>query len=245
MTKLITLFSDFGIGSLYNAEIQLTLLHNDPDIHFVPLISDAPAFQIEAAAYLLNAYQPRLPEYAITLAIVDPGVGTNRKGIALKADKQWFIGPDNGILDVVASHATATKWWDIQWHPDQVSASFHGRDVFAPVAIALANHQIPANLKPIINKKPKFTAPDLNKIIYIDHYGNLMTGIPADKLSCDPIITFKDYQLPFQQTFGDNEIKAPFWYRNSVDLVEIAVNQGCAHDFFKCQVGDEIEITKK
>ena len=103
----------------------------------------APAMNPRASAYLLAALAPSIKGEASFVCVVDPGVGTERRALALRADGRWFVGPDNGLLDVVGRRAQAAEWWEITWRPEQLSATFHGRDLFAPVAAKLARGEAP------------------------------------------------------------------------------------------------------
>jgi S-adenosylmethionine hydrolase len=101
------------------------------------LFDDVPSFDPKATAYLLSAYAADFPDNAVFVCVVDPGVGSDRAPIVVKAGEQWFVGPDNGLFEILLRRREATTW-RITWQPDRLSASFHGRDLFAPVAAKLA-----------------------------------------------------------------------------------------------------------
>ena len=104
------------------------------NVPVIDLLHDAPSFNVQASAHLLAALSMQIPPGSVTLAVVDPGVGGPRDAVALEADGNWYIGPDNGLLSVLAVRAKACTYWRITWRPEKLSASFHGRDLFAPVA---------------------------------------------------------------------------------------------------------------
>ncbi len=135
---MIVLFTDFGSAGPYVGQMRAVLVRAAPDVPVIELFSDAPAFNAKASAYLLAAYCAEFEPGTVFLAVVDPGVGGPREAIALEADGRWYVAPDNGLLALVARRADAAQWWRITWRPANLSASFHGRDLFALVAARLA-----------------------------------------------------------------------------------------------------------
>ncbi|MDH3597421.1 MAG: SAM-dependent chlorinase/fluorinase, partial [Rhodospirillales bacterium] len=135
---MIVLFTDFGLDGPYVGQMKAVLHAEAPGVPLIDLMADAPAFDARAAAYLLAAYAPAFPAGCVFLAVVDPGVGGPRLPLAVEADARWFVGPDNGLLAPTARRAEAARTWQVTWRPDRLSASFHGRDLFAPVAARLA-----------------------------------------------------------------------------------------------------------
>ncbi|MFQ5468633.1 MAG: S-adenosyl-l-methionine hydroxide adenosyltransferase family protein, partial [Kiloniellaceae bacterium] len=135
---MIVLFTDFGPTGPYMGQVTGALMRDAPGVEIVQLMCDAPAFDPRASAYLLAAYGPDFPEGSVFLAVVDPGVGGPRAPLALQAGGRWYVGPDNGLLAMVARRAgPAARAWEITWRPARLSATFHGRDLFAPVAARL------------------------------------------------------------------------------------------------------------
>ena len=131
---MIFLFTDFGPAGPYLGQMEAVLRINAPGVDIINLVSDAPAGDPRLASYLLAALAADLPEGNVFLCVVDPGVGGERLPVALEADRRWFVGPDNGLLNTVAVRAKRVAWQIITWWPERLSASFHGRDLFAPVA---------------------------------------------------------------------------------------------------------------
>ena len=206
----------------------------------MPLIDalhDVPAFGIEPAAHLLSALQEEYPPGSVFLAVVDPGVGTARDAIVVEADRRSFVGPDNGLLSLVWQRARRRKCARIAWRPERLSSSFHGRDLFAPVAAALAAKRVPRGWL-VSKKEPSVLLPDreLSQVIYIDHYGNVVTGLrPGDKSA---LLRVGRRSLPYARTFGD--ANGPFWYENSMGLVEIAHPQGSAARRLRLRIGSPV-----
>ncbi|HWP95063.1 MAG TPA: SAM-dependent chlorinase/fluorinase [Gammaproteobacteria bacterium] len=239
---MIYLFTDFGGGGIYVGQVQAALWRRAPDVPVVSLVTDAPAFNPRAAAHLLAALAGEFLPGDVCLAVVDPGVGGTRRPLVLQADGRWFVGPDNGLLDVCAARAREARAWEILWRPARLSGSFHGRDLFAPVAARLALGEAPAAIgcRPCaIELKDVGGLPE---VIYIDGYGNAMTGIPATTLADDARLEVAGHVLRYARVFEAAAPGTAFWYRNSCGLVEIAVNRGSAARALGLEVGMPVRI---
>jgi len=141
---MIALFTDFGWQGPYVGQIKAVLMQLASQQPVIDLMHDVPAFQPRAASYLLASLVKKFPVETVFLAVVDPGVGSRqRRPCVVSADGRWYVGPDNGLFNVIANQAAEYKVWEITWRPDALSDSFHGRDLFAPVAAQLANGQSP------------------------------------------------------------------------------------------------------
>jgi S-adenosylmethionine hydrolase len=175
--------------------------------------------------------------------VVDPGVGSDRAGLMLKADGRWYVGPDNGLFDRIVAQSKSVQCWRIDWRPEHLSASFHGRDLFAPVAARLASGQSqPEQLGAAIHYQTQGWPAQLERIIYIDTYGNAMSGIQADTLPTTACLQVNQHTLCYARTFAEVPLGQGFWYENSSGLVEIAVNQGQADVKLGLRVGSPIAI---
>jgi S-adenosylmethionine hydrolase len=240
---MIVLFTDFGPAGPYVGQM-LAVLHRDaPGIPAIELFSDAPAFDPQAAAYLLAAYAPEFPAGTVFLAVVDPGVGGPRAPLAVSADGRWYVGPDNGLFAMVDRRAEEARTWEITWRPKRLSASFHGRDLFAPVAARLARGEAPPGgerLDPADNSIGADWPDDLARIVYIDGFGNAMTGLRAAELSPGVVIEAAGRRLSRARRFSDLPAGEAFWYENANGLAEIAVNQGSAAESLALSVGSPI-----
>ncbi|WP_455366795.1 SAM hydrolase/SAM-dependent halogenase family protein [Kaarinaea lacus] len=248
---MIVLFTDFGFNGPYVGQMKSVLAQLASKTLVVDLMHDAPNYDAEASAYLLASLVNEFPDNTIFLCVVDPGVGGKRKPVVLRAGGRWFVGPDNGLFNVVALHGQETgevQWWCIDWQPQRLSSSFHGRDLFAPVAAMLANGEsVPGEPllleKKALEKKARINWPaDLAKIIYLDHYGNAITGIRANSITTSQTIIVNGYRFDWARTFSDVNLGDGFWYENANGLVEIAVNQGNAGQQYNLGVGDEVQI---
>lgn len=236
----VFLFTDFGASDLYAGQVRAAILKRAPRQAIIDLLHDAPAFAVEASAHLLAAMFIRLPVRSVTVAVVDPGVGGHREALAVRADSRWLIGPDNGLLSVAAARARTQAVYTIGWRPKQLSDSFHGRDLFAPVAAMLAS----GARKPAKLKKSAFArsidAGDLREVIYVDHFGNVMTGIRAIALPSQQTIRLKGQTIKYARVFSEVNAGQLFWYENSLGLVEIAANSASAQQILGVAVGDPV-----
>jgi len=240
---VIVLFTDFGPGGPYTGQMKAVLAREAPGIPVIDLAVDLPACDPEPAAYLLAACAPAFPPGAVFVCVVDPGVGSDRAPVALSADERWYVGPDNGLLAIAARRADDARWFAIDWRPAALSASFHGRDLFAPVAARIARGEdVPGTPLDGAATVGADWPADRAAIVYIDPYGNAMTGLRADRLPTDATIVAGARCFARLRTFSDAEPGAAFWYENANGLAEIAVNRGRADRVLGLQVGTPVRI---
>jgi len=206
-------------------------------------LHDAADFGIEPAAHLLAALAPEYPQRSVFLAVVDPGVGGKRDAIVVEADGRTFVGPDNGLLSILWQRARRRKCFRIAWRPRRLTSSFHGRDLFAPVAAALAKRTVPRGwLSAKRSPDVLLDAKDLARVIYIDHYGNCMTGVRAKGVPGDARVHAGGRRLRYARTFEN--ARGPFWHDNSLELVEISAPRGSAARALRLRVGYPIRIAR-
>lgn len=237
----IFLYTDFGAADLYVGQVKSVLVQQAPGIAIIDLLHEAPAFNVRAGGHLLAALATRIPSGSVTIAVVDPGVGGTRDAVVVDIDGRWFIGPDNGLLSVLAARAKAYRVWRVTWTPPDLAPSFHGRDLFAPVAAALARGESPDDRAVRVDRlQIDFGAADCGEIIYIDHYGNALTGVRAETLSPDMCIVAGGATLAYARVFSAVADGAAFWYANSLGLVEIAANGDSAADKLGLAVGQPV-----
>jgi hypothetical protein len=239
----VALATDFGLASPYIGQIRLKMATWDPSIILIDLISDLPPCRPDLAAYLLPALVRDLPSRTIYLTIVDPGVGGERMAIVLEADGNLYVGPDNGLLAKVARRARQCQVWRIDWRPSTLSPSFHGRDLFAPAALAMARGEsIPLSpLEPNVLVGSDW--PDeMSRIVYQDTFGNLMLGVRAAALAPSAMVRIGGQRVHRAQTFCEVSPGQVFWYENAFGLVELAVNQGSAAQILGLRVGDQLPL---
>jgi S-adenosylmethionine hydrolase len=239
---MVVLFTDFGLSGPYVGQMKARLYATAPAVPVIDLFSDAPVHNVRACAYLLATYAKAFPEGTVFLAVVDPGVGTeDRPPVVVNCDGRWFVGPGNGLFDMVLRRGQHSELWEITWRPEYLSNSFHGRDLFAPVAAMLATGQQPELHRLTVNLPALTMLPDeLEEIVYIDHFGNLITGIRSASLAVDAQLDYQGQKIPRVNTFADVAMGIPLCYGNANGLLEIAVNQGRAVDYFCAQIGDRV-----
>ena len=240
---MIVLFTDFGLAGPYVGQMIAALHAEAPGMPVISLFADAPAQEPELSAYLLAAYVQDFPPDSVFLAVVDPGVGGSRRPLAVRAGGRWFVGPDNGLFAILARRADAIGCGEINWRPERRSASFHGRDLFAPVAALLARGEAPPGDALTADVVLRAGWPDdLARIVYIDHFGNAMTGLRATTLGAETVLAVGVTRLVQAGTFSEVPPGHAFWYENANGLAEIAVNRGRADARLGLALGQAISV---
>ena len=239
----IYLFTDFGWQGAYLAQMETAVLQLAPDARVLNLQSDAPCANPRAAAYLLGALSEDLPDGSLVVAVVDPGVGGERRALLVESAGRYYIGPDNGLLSRVVGIDDRSRVASIVYDPADLSDSFHGRDLFAPVgarlSLGLAVPTVPLARQEIVGAD---WAAELAEVIYRDRFGNLFTGIRATSLGNGDHLLVAGKLLGYARTFCEAQEGALFWYRNSCGLVEIAANRGSAADLLHSDIGSGLSV---
>jgi len=245
---IITLTTDFGLSDPYVAMMKGVILSINPSARLLDVTHQIGTGAVSQAALLIRETFPYFPEGTVHLAVVDPGVGSHRKLIALEADAHSFVGPDNGLfwpvfrdfIGAKAVHLTQTRYF-----LPSITRTFHGREIFAPVAAHLSLGLSLESLGPSIRELKKLNLPQphvkegvlCGEIIRVDHFGNLVTNIPSRDLmafleSGPPRIEAgKLVVRKLSRIYADGEEGKPLALINSSNLLEIAVNLGRASEF--------------
>ena len=241
---MIVLFTDFGLAGPYTGQVMAVFDQAAPDEPIISLFADAPTGKPKPSAYLLAAYGAWFPTGTVLLCVVDPGVGSERRAVVVEAEGRIYVGPDNGLFDIVMRRDRDARLWEVIWHPAPLSPSFHGRDLFAPVAARLARGEpVSALARPGADKSSARDWPDdLAEIVYIDHYGNAMTGLRGALLPPGARLAAAGRKLTAAPTFSSVPRGKAFWYINSNGLAEIAVNGGRAAQVLGLTIGSTIAI---
>jgi S-adenosyl-L-methionine hydrolase (adenosine-forming) len=240
---MIVLFTDFGVAGPYIGQMKAVLYRDAPGVPVVDLFADVPAARPKQSAYLLAAYAMWFPPGSVLLAVVDPGVGSSRAAVAVEADGRCYVGPDNGLFELVVRRAKTALTWRISWRPPALSASFHGRDLFAPVAARLARGASLSDWLDEYEIERQTEWPDeLPEIAYIDHYGNAITGMRAVALSGDTRLNVAGRVLARARTFADVPAGQAFWYENGNGVAEVAVNGGRADAALGLEIGSAVTV---
>jgi S-adenosyl-L-methionine hydrolase (adenosine-forming) len=260
---VITLTTDFGSGDHEAGVLKGVIWNIAPQVNIADLSHDIPPHQILEAALLLWRTARYFPDGTIHVAVVDPGVGTKRRGIAAQIGTKFFVGPDNGIitllLDQARENGATTRIIHLNkpeyWLPE-VTSVFHGRDIFAPIAGHLAAGK-PLNVlgssisDPILIDlpKPSRTANGWSgQVIHIDHFGNLVTNLTKGHL-----LGLKDIKIQVKETlitglvktFGDRPKGSLIALLDSSGLLAISVVNGNAAQLLQATVGDQIKVSDK
>ncbi len=258
---LIVLMTDFGLQDTYIGVMKGVIAGISPAAQVIDLTHGISPQNILQGSLLLGSSAPYFPDGAIFVAVVDPGVGTARKAIALVTEKQVFISPDNGLLTSVMKQQKIAACYTIT-NPacmlEHQSATFHGRDLFSPAAAHLANGLRPSALGNALDPEeckridlPENTACDDGKswegeILYCDVYGNLITSFTNDMVMAGDrsaqIRLGNGRTLPMFSTFGDAAEGQALAYKGSGGFVEIAVRNGNGARELELQAGDRVTL---
>ena len=234
MSAVITLLTDFGTADSYVAEMKGVLLRLAPGAVVVDATHDVAPGDIAAGAFLLGRTWPAFPVGTVHLAVVDPGVGTARRALAVDAGGHRFVGPDNGLLSrpLEAPNAKAVSLAT----PPGASPTFHGRDLFAPAAARLALGAALRDLGPAVPDPVRLARPPLVRegvdivgvVVHVDRFGTLITNIPGARVAADAVVRIGPYDLELKTTFGDVAAGDPVAIVGSGGTVEIAVRDARA-----------------
>ena len=233
---IVTLLTDFGNVDHYVAEMKGVLLTRAPGAILVDITHGIAPGDVRSAAYVLGRTWHRFPGPTIHVAVVDPGVGTSRTALAVSAHGHWFVGSDNGVFTPVL-HDTAVEAVALLT-PEHASPTFHGRDVFAPAAAALANNSPLRSLGEPFAGMPQrlaYTEPHyegktvVGEVVYIDRFGSLVTNLTTELVPDYATLEVEDLDLgPLRRTFSDVTAGGLLAYIGSGGAIEIAVRNGSA-----------------
>ncbi len=256
--RLITLTTDFGLADPYVAEIKAVILGINPNVEIVDISHQIEKFNTRMGAYVLASAAPHFPKGTIHLAVIDPCVGTKRKPILIETKNSFFIGPDNGVLALAAEKQGIKNVYEIanpKYMLPKISATFHGRDIFAPAAAHLSKGVPPSEFGPEVRQivKPPSAkiirkgAMLVGEIIHVDGFGNIITNLTAKELeslgikeSLNVKIGETALRLKLCRAYAEVKAKKPLAIIGSHDFLEISVNRGSAAEMFKAKAGDKV-----
>jgi len=237
---LITLTTDFGEGSPYVAVMKGRLLAGCPDATLVDVSHSVPPFDIVAGAFILWAGTQHFGPGAVHLAVVDPGVGGARRPVAFELAGSCYVGPDNGLFGMVLAEAPSSASAAVELpRPPGVSATFEGRDVFAPAAAALAAgrplESLGRRLSDGLSRLPARSAT----VLWVDRFGNLVTSLrpPVSAL----LVNGHEVRHT-ARTFGEAPPGTPFLYVGSLGFVEVGVRESRADERLGAVPGTPVEV---
>ncbi len=259
--SLIVLMTDYGTAQWYDAALKGEILSRAPHASVIDLSHDVPRHAVEQGAFLLHCAANSFPKRTIFLCVVDPGVGSERKTLVGWAGEFGFVGPDNGLITPLLERAGQEfELHEIKaplFRNDRVSATFHGRDLFAPAAARLFLGDDPRLAGPRVSdpirlpglKSTREKNRIVGKIMIVDHFGNAVTNIDEEAFA--PALTAGKFQLSIKslkfseigRTYRDSMAGQPMLYWGSSRYLEIAVNLGSAAEAFLIRPGDPVEVT--
>ncbi len=253
--NIVALLTDFGLQDVYVGVMKGAIAKINPQLQVIDLTHDIPPQDLLAARFaLLNAYR-YFPENTVYIAVVDPGVGSDRRGVAIQFPQGFLVGPDNGIFTGILDASPAIKAVELSnskyWLTPNPSNTFHGRDIFAPVGAYLAGGIALESLGNTISLESLVTLflPALQVtetsitgcIQYCDRFGNLITNIPVDLIGDkDWKIEITKQKIPLAKTYSDVARGKPLALAGSHGYLEIAVNGGSAKQELQITVGEII-----
>jgi S-adenosylmethionine hydrolase len=261
-SPIITLLTDFGTSDAYVGIMKGVILGISPEARIVDLTHAVPPQQVLPAALLLRSAVPFFPPGTIHVAVVDPGVGSARRALLIETAHGWLIGPDNGVLSLAAAPATAAPARRVVRHITNetflrhpVSRTFHGRDVFAPVAAQLSRGADPQACGPVLDSIVELAVPVVQctpgrltgTVLYADRFGNLVTNIDSDTLSTFLVgtlsVSINDTQVAGPvETYAAVPPGMPLAIVGSWGMLEIAVRNGSAADTLAAAVGTPVIV---
>jgi S-adenosylmethionine hydrolase len=252
---IVTLTTDFGLRDHYVAAMKAVLIRECPAARLIDVTHTVPRHDILCASITLERAIDGFPENTVHLAVVDPGVGTDRRLLVSRIKQQYVVSPDNGLITwawrVHASGSAKPQAGEIARVFKGASSTFHGRDILSPIAGMLARGASMAELtRPIddpvlLDNLAPADGDDRGRVIHIDHFGNATTNIRQDALREKPAMSVRVNRRMIgriRRTYWDVAPGKPLALIGSSGLLEIAVRDGSAHDDLKVRVGDEVVL---
>jgi hypothetical protein len=253
---IVTLTTDFGGDGPYVAAMKGVLLREAPGIHLVDVSHIVSPQSIREGAFILGSAWPWFPKGTVHLAVVDPGVGTDRRLLAVSISGHWFVLPDNGLIGLVARRRIIDSAWSLAFPDDRpISRTFHGRDILAPAAAHLARGGDPADLGSACDDLVALDWPlpielgpiVLGEVVFRDYYGNLVTNVPAAQLIGPGWgVQIGSEEIPnLVGTYGDRPAGSLVALEGSSGLVEIAEVNGDAAKRLDMGVGSTVTFRRE
>lgn len=247
MRSLVTLLTDFGTADGYVGQVKGAILTHAPEVTLVDVSHDIAPQDVTQARFVLERYWRRFPPGTVHVVVVDPGVGTARAALAVAADHRTLLGPDNGVLsaalEVPGARAVALAV------PAGASATFHGRDVFAPAAAAITMGTPIEQLGTPVQSALRLSWPEPRRnargdlegeVLLVDRFGNAITNLPGSE-GC-AVVKFDTTEVPVRRTYADVEPGEPLALTGSSGLLEIAVREGSAAQRFALRRGTPVAV---
>lgn len=260
--RIVTLLSDFGLRDPYVAEMKAVILGMAPKTRIVDISHQIEKFNVRMGAFILSCAAPFFPDGTVHVAVVDPEVGVKRNSIIIETKRSFFVGPDNGLLSLAAAKNGIRGVYKIAstcYVRKPVSKTFHGRDVFAPIAACLVKGEKPQNLG---SKTTKYVVLEFaetsrrgdrffGEILHVDDFGNVVTSFTAGDIektglkegeTFTVVLGVKEYFMRLCSSYAEVRPNQPLAIVGSHGFLEISVNQGSAAKMFMIKPGDSVQI---
>lgn len=251
----IALLTDFGNKDWYVPVMKSVIYSINPNVPIIDISHEVFSYGVNDAAFVLWNAHKYFREKTVFCVVIDPGVGTSRRVIAVETDKHILIAPDNGVLDMVLAYSEIKQIVEVKnlkFFLDEVSATFHGRDVFAPVAAHISKGEalssfgdsvsIPNYSSPFVEVDAHIEANYSGKIIYVDKFGNLISNFKMQG-KANASVKINDLIIPrISSTFSDVEIGKVLAYIGSSGLLEIAARNKSAKEILQASYLDDIHL---
>lgn len=253
--SLIALLTDFGDTDAYVASMKAVILSLAPTVSIVDITHNIPPQQVRQASYQLWTVYKYFPKGTIFLCIVDPEVGSSRKIICVESDDYFFLAPDNGLLTYVIRCCDVLKVVEVvnsRYFQPAISSTFHGRDIFAPVAAHLSTGVDTSDFGPATKAKllnlsfieltPQATGKYEGTIIHVDHFGNIITNISSKQLPQKrmKLKINRSTINSFYCTYSEAPANRPFMVVGSTNLLEVSLRNGNASAKLRAKVGQKV-----
>jgi S-adenosylmethionine hydrolase len=240
---MIGLYTDFGNQGPYIGQMMAAIDSYSPHSKVINIQSDLPSFDTDSSSILLAAYHEQHGFDTNYICVVDPGVGSHPcTPVVVFADCRAYIGPNNGIFDRIILISQTATVSEIVWTPDGLSTSAHGRDLFAPVAAMLDSGSIPDFALRCIEYSPRIEKLSQPRIVYIDRFGNCVTGIFAEEYRELGEVRIGEISVKRVNSFVQVDKGEPILYENSFGLLELAVNHGRADEVLGLKLGSAVIV---
>lgn len=256
---LVALLTDFGQQDHYVGVMKGVMAGLAEGVRFIDITHEIPPQDVSAAAWRLKASYPYFPEGTVFLVVVDPGVGSQRRAIVVRTARHVFVAPDNGVLTPVLLEQKPHQVFAItnrMWCLPAISNTFHGRDVFAPVAARLVSgspaHEVGPRIDdPVLIPQPQAECQDgmvTGRIVLIDRFGNAVTDIPCEMTPpagtmCLVRVRRRSLRIPMVNSYSEVQPGQPLLITGSLGYLELSIREGSAQERFHLQRGQSLTVT--